>query len=1008
MSEQDQQPRDRAAAELPAKSACSSGPAPDRSTLLLERLFGVTGRRLAAAGSGPAPLLLPELTASGAPLSLDTLQEAVFERLMVTDRPADEGDAWTYLVRCSGRVAAETSTQLPDEQRAAVRELIVQNGSTVLQQPDIFGMENRRSFFESLRAHLAIDGWFDDFLRAVVLRLVEEEAPLRDIFQETFQYIQRVVGETKGSLMNMDRFVYSLATFMSTMAPLAETLVSLSEVPDTLSLGGVLYCRVPLGSLLWPSALNPVGEFFDQPVTLTQQSVDVVNSSIWTSERFIAETVHKVFENILRCGGRARQLLLRWIAACLRANAGRAKIWHTDMDGSGGHMAPDGFMLNLGSVLLRLSLPFVRDLDSPKLLEVDPTYCAAPMPTSEEQQAARWQHLADLDKETCLVPRPEDAPPPAPGKFNFRTECFYLCHKTLQLGLKVLQDKLSKLNGELGRMQRVYRDALTQAAGQDAELEGIKGRFEGLMQRYLCLKAALTEPSRTEHASQFLTATAVWLTQQAARPADDEPLRSRRELTFPLPSPVHPSLSCIPEMLADNLTSHLLAVGRFTPEQWSVAPDACRHMFSFILVFMGSTERMRNPHLRAQLAACLEVLLPDFGEEHGHGLLSAGYQRQQLFLSHELADQVVPALLHVFVSIEMTGQSVQFEEKFNYRRPMYVIMKYLWSVDRHRNMFFSLSESAERDMDSATPPIFLRFINLLMNDAVFLLDEALSYMTQLRDQLQHRQTEEYSALTTSPSHVQVQHRQTEEYSALPAQQRHQQEANFRHMGMLARFHNIMARETISALEMLTSGIRSIFLQPAIVDRVVAMLNYFLLQLVGPKRRELKVRDTSDDYDFKPGELVTGICKIYTQLECEQFCAAVAADERSYSPQLFTDAIQVLARIGQGQLIPAVESVAAQVAGSGAALKAEEDLAAQAPDHFLDPIISSLMADPVRLPTSGIICDRSTIARHLLSDQSDPFNRKPLTMEQVEPAAELKAEIEEWRRQKLAERSAGDR
>ena len=69
-----------------------------------------------------------------------------------------------------------------------------------------------------------------------------------------------------------------------------------------------------------------------------------------------------------------------------------------------------------------------------------------------------------------------------------------------------------------------------------------------------------------------------------------------------------------------------------------------------------------------------------------------------------------------------------------------------------------------------------------------------------------------------------------------------------------------------------------------------------------------------------------------------------------------------ARIGQGQLIPAVESVAAQVAGSGAAQKAEEDLAAQAPDHFLDPIMSSLMTDPVLLPTSGIVCDRSTIAR----------------------------------------------
>ncbi|XP_037092632.1 ubiquitin conjugation factor E4 A-like [Pollicipes pollicipes] len=977
MSDPKQRSPGPAADSLLPKSPSGSA-ASDSTAALLERLFGITGRQPPPAGC----VLLPELAAGGGPLDLSTLQEAVFERLMLPDRPDDE-DAWTYLVSCYRRVADETD-RLPAEQRTTMLELIVQNSSTVLQQPEIFNMESRRRFLDSMRTHLAIDGWFDDMLRAVVTKLVEEEAPVFEIFQEVFKYIQRSVGETKGSLLNMDRFLYSLATFMSTMPPLAETLVALSEVPA--SLKGVFYSRVPLGSLLWPSSLNTVSgacEFFDQPVTLTQQSVDVINSNIWTSESFIADAVHKVFENTLRCGGRARQLLLGWIAACLRANSGRTKIWNTDMDGAAAvDTAPDGFMLNLGSVLLRLALPFCRDLDSPKLLEIDPTYCVAPLPESADEQLARWQHLTGLDQETFLVPRGEDAPPPpTPGKFNFRTECFYLCHKALQLGLKVLQDKLSKLNGELGRMQRVYRDALTQAAGADSEsMEGIKTRFEALMQRYLSLKAALTEPARTEHASLFLTATAVWLTQQAARPADDGALRRRRGLTFPLPSPVHVSLSCIPELLVDNLTSHLLAVGRFSPEQWTVAPDACGHMFSFILVFMGSTERMRNPHLRAHLAACLEVLLPDFNDDHG--LVSSGYQRQQLFLAHELADQVVPALLHVFVSIEMTGQSVQFEEKFNYRRPMYVIMKYLWSVDRHRQMFSSLSEQAERDMESATPPIFLRFINLLMNDAVFLLDEALSYMIQLRDQ--------------------VQHRQTEEYQQLPAPQRHQQEANFRHMGMLARFHNIMGRETISALQMLTSGIRSIFLQPSIIDRVVAMLNYFLLQLVGPKRRELKVRD-SDDYDFRPGEVVTDICRIYTQLDCERFCAAVAADERSYSPRLFTDAIQVLARIGQGQLIPAVEAVAAHVAGSGAALQAEDDLAAQAPDHFLDPIMSTLMTDPVLLPTSGIVCDRSTIARHLLSDQSDPFNRKPLTMEMVEPAAALKAELDAWRRQQRAPR-----
>ena len=56
------------------------------------------------------------------------------------------------------------------------------------------------------------------------------------------------------------------------------------------------------------------------------------------------------------------------------------------------------------------------------------------------------------------------------------------------------------------------------------------------------------------------------------------------------------------------------------------------------------------------------------------------------------------------------------------------------------------------------------------------------------------------------------------------------------------------------------------------------------------------------------------------------------------------------------------------------LRADEELFADAPDHFLDAIMSNLMTDPVRLPNSGQVVDRSTIARHLLSDQNDPFTR----------------------------------
>ena len=40
----------------------------------------------------------------------------------------------------------------------------------------------------------------------------------------------------------------------------------------------------------------------------------------------------------------------------------------------------------------------------------------------------------------------------------------------------------------------------------------------------------------------------------------------------------------------------------------------------------------------------------------------------------------------------------------------------------------------------------------------------------------------------------------------------------------------------------------------------------------------------------------------------------------------------------------------------------------------DPLMDNIMRDPVTLPSSKMVVDRSTIMRHLLSEPSDPFNR----------------------------------
>jgi ubiquitin conjugation factor E4 B len=51
---------------------------------------------------------------------------------------------------------------------------------------------------------------------------------------------------------------------------------------------------------------------------------------------------------------------------------------------------------------------------------------------------------------------------------------------------------------------------------------------------------------------------------------------------------------------------------------------------------------------------------------------------------------------------------------------------------------------------------------------------------------------------------------------------------------------------------------------------------------------------------------------------------------------------------------------------------EEEELGDVPEDFLDPLLFTLMEEPVRLP-SGVTVDLSTIRSHLLSDQHDPVS-----------------------------------
>jgi ubiquitin conjugation factor E4 A len=309
---------------------------------------------------------------------------------------------------------------------------------------------------------------------------------------------------------------------------------------------------------------------------------------------------------------------------------------------------------------------------------------------------------------------------------------------------------------------------------------------------------------------------------------------------------------------------------------------------------------------------------------------------------------------------------------------MYIVLKYLWNSvqDPHRRKIRELAEEAEKTIEAANAPLFLRFVNLLMNDAIFLLDEGLSYMKQIKELERKRD----------------------------ARVEWNQEAQqmYHHVGRLGRFHNIMALETISSLAMITEDIKTIFCHDQLKERIAAMLNYFLKSLVGPSKSDFKVKDMNE-FDSKPAEIVHDICKIYTHLaiktnpKSESFCSAVADDGRSYSPELLPAAAAVLLKTHKnenGTLVLKIEKLAQKIERVGRENIENEIDVEQVPDEYLDPIMSTLMTDPVQLP-SGYVLDRNTIARHLLSDQTDPFTRSPLNMDMVKPDVALKTKINEF-------------
>lgn len=662
-------------------------------------------------------------------------------------------------------------------------------------------------------------------------------------------------------------------------------------------------------------------------------------------------SMHTVFHSLL-VNVNSRPKTLEYISKILSYNERRAQFACDEK-----LLARDGFVINLMSVLQQLSVKIKLDRIDPAFPFYKDSLISIENDTKLRFTDTEYKRFIESNFST------------ATHNANFQTQCWFLTLQAHHLGfMPAIQryrqkaraiKELQKLIDEIDRTKSHWEN--TPYAKRNKQFrERWHKQLKKLTRSKMCSELCLLDSKLLTSCMFFYSTVCEYLLYQIEGRAIEGPFIANVPVNQLTPTD---AFSALPEWYVDDIAEFILFAMQHALSDIRQTID--HSIITWLLTCVCVPNLIKNPYATAKLVEVLFVF--SLGPQNA---LSVA------MWNHELAQTVLcSALMKFYVDIETTGQSTEFYDKFTIRYHISHLFKSMWENPVLRQVMITESNSGNQ---------FVKFINMLMNDTTFLLDECLENLKRIHQtQVLMMDESMWAQLSTEYQQARLSQLNTDERQC--------------------RSYLTLARETVEMFHYLTNDIKEPFMRDELIDRLSSMLNFNLQQLCGPKCNDLKVRNPAK-YGWEPRRLLGEIFDIYTHLDCDRFAQALAADERSFQKHLFDDAASRIERLGIRSTIEVEKfrSLISKAHEVYLANQVAEDEWADAPDEFKDPLMDTLMTDPVKLP-SGTIMDRSVITRHLLNSNTDPFNRQPLTEDMLVRNIELKQRIEAWRKERRFKR-----